>query len=211
MALLYQELGQVLHREFQGWRAGILTGNVELGRAVGLRSHKRYGFHNGAIDVQLLLFEMTSDNRLADRSGHTRTTDSSPPPNKAAPLSEGAAMLLNRLRKNHRRLKPWLRNTGTSCYRLYDADMPEYAVAIDIYEGHPHVAEYAAPKKVDPDGKPVSKMPWRQRGPLRRYPRMSPCPPNVGSEAGRPAIRQVRPEGRAPDRVGGAPVTGQSA
>ncbi len=151
MALLYQELGQVLHREFQGWRAGILTGNVELGRAVGLRSHKRYGFHNGAIDVQLLLFEMTSDNRLADRSGHTRTTDSSPPPNKAAPLSEGAAMLLNRLRKNHRRLKPWLRNTGTSCYRLYDADMPEYAVAIDIYEGHPHVAEYAAPKKVDPD------------------------------------------------------------
>ena len=94
-------------------------------------------------------------------------------------------MLLNRLRKNHRRLKPWLRNTGTSCYRLYDADMPEYAVAIDIYEGHPHVAEYAAPKKVDPDAAQTRfEDALAATGALRRYPRMSPCPPNVGSDSG---------------------------
>lgn len=59
-------------------------------------------------------------------------------------------MLVNRLRKNQRRLQPWLRDSGTTCYRLYDADMPEYAVAIDVYEGFPHVAEYAPPKTVDP-------------------------------------------------------------
>ena len=42
-----------------------------------------------------------------------------------------------------------VRENTISCYRLYDADMPEYAVAIDYYEGWIHVAEYAAPAKVD--------------------------------------------------------------
>src|SRR5690606_18769782 len=40
--------------------------------------------------------------------------------------------------------------SGVTCYRLYDADMPEYSVAIDWYEGYVHVAEYAAPLSVDP-------------------------------------------------------------
>lgn len=48
---------------------------------------------------------------------------------------------------------------GVACYRLYDADVPEYACAIDLYEGaaeaegelYAHVAEYAPPKSVDPD------------------------------------------------------------
>src|SRR6202008_4323739 len=42
---------------------------------------------------------------------------------------------------------------GVSCYRLNDADLPDYAVAVDVYEGterHAHVQEYAAPKTVDP-------------------------------------------------------------
>ena len=58
-------------------------------------------------------------------------------------------MLLNRLVKNQRRLNKWLNKTGTSCYRLYDADIPEYSVAIDIYEDSVHVQEYAPPGTVD--------------------------------------------------------------
>ena len=60
-------------------------------------------------------------------------------------------MVANRLRKNRRRLSPWLRREGISCYRVYDADIPEYAAAVDIYHGHPHIAEYAAPKSVPDD------------------------------------------------------------
>ena len=148
LALLYRELGQVMHREFQGWRAGILTADLELGRAIGLRSHKRYNLNNGAIDIQLLLFDLNEGNHFSGRS----TEGPEPSPVEDATvvnLSLGANMLLNRLQKNYRRLKPWLKTTGTSCYRLYDADMPEYAVAIDIYGDHPHVAEYVAPKRVD--------------------------------------------------------------
>ena len=57
-------------------------------------------------------------------------------------------MLANRLRKNRQRLSRWLKKTGTSCYRLYDADLPEYAVAIDVYNDWLHVAEYRAPAEV---------------------------------------------------------------
>src|SRR5690606_34305272 len=38
-----------------------------------------------------------------------------------------------------------------SCYRLYDADMPEFAVAVDLYDGWAHVQEYAAPASVSED------------------------------------------------------------
>ncbi|MDG1494221.1 MAG: bifunctional 23S rRNA (guanine(2069)-N(7))-methyltransferase RlmK/23S rRNA (guanine(2445)-N(2))-methyltransferase RlmL [Luminiphilus sp.] len=153
MQLLYRELGQVIHREFQGWKAGILTAHNELGRAVGLRSHKQYALNNGSIDIQLLLFDLSSSNRLAPdpADGHTKNNDAGQVSIAAETLTDGATMLANRLVKNKRRLKSWLKSSNTSCYRLYDADMPEYAVAIDVYEGVPHVAEYAPPKTIDED------------------------------------------------------------
>ena len=57
-------------------------------------------------------------------------------------------MVANRLRKNYRRLKPWIEREQISNYRLYDADIPEYAAAIDVYEGELHIAEYAPPKTI---------------------------------------------------------------
>ena len=62
-------------------------------------------------------------------------------------------MLSNRLRKNLRHLGRWARREEVDCYRLYDADLPEYALAVDIYEGAErwiHVQEYEAPSTVDP-------------------------------------------------------------
>lgn len=65
-------------------------------------------------------------------------------------------MFANRLNKNLKHLAKWLMREHVTCYRLYDADMPEYALAIDIYESvvspgqrWVHVQEYEAPKKVD--------------------------------------------------------------
>ena len=62
----------------------------------------------------------------------------------------GSEMLLNRLRKNLRHLGKWARREGVTCYRVYDGDLPEYALAVDLYEGWAHVQEYAAPASVDP-------------------------------------------------------------
>jgi 23S rRNA (guanine2445-N2)-methyltransferase / 23S rRNA (guanine2069-N7)-methyltransferase len=58
-------------------------------------------------------------------------------------------MFVNRLQKNWRHLRKWAKREGVSCYRIYDADLPEYAVAVDLYEQSAHVQEYQAPKTVD--------------------------------------------------------------
>ena len=67
--------------------------------------------------------------------------------------SDGAQMFANRLKKNLRNLGRWLQREQIQCYRLYDADIPEYALAIDVYDAAQrwvHVQEYEAPKSVDP-------------------------------------------------------------
>ncbi len=136
---LYRQLGEVMNREFKGWQAAVLTSDLDLGKATGLRSHKRYALYNGRIAASLLLFDL-ADNEL-------RTGDIAPAP--AAPvLSEGALMFANRIRKNRKRLAAWVKREQVECYRLYDADMPEYSVAVDIYGQHVHVAEYQAPKSI---------------------------------------------------------------
>jgi 23S rRNA (guanine2445-N2)-methyltransferase / 23S rRNA (guanine2069-N7)-methyltransferase len=66
-------------------------------------------------------------------------------------LSEGAQMVCNRLKKNLKKMRNWAKKQKTNCYRVYDADMPEYSVAIDVYGDWIHVQEYAAPKTVDID------------------------------------------------------------
>lgn len=51
----------------------------------------------------------------------------------------------NRLRKMSKHYDKWARRQGITCYRIYDADLPDYPVAIDRYERYIHAAEYARP------------------------------------------------------------------
>ena len=70
----------------------------------------------------------------------------------AARERPGAAMFANRLRKNLKTLDTWARREDVSSFRVYDADMPEYAFAIDLYgndERHACMQEYEAPATVD--------------------------------------------------------------
>ncbi len=59
-------------------------------------------------------------------------------------------MFENRLRKNLKHLRRWATREDVRCYRLYDSDIPEYAVAVDLYEDWAHVQEYEPPATVDP-------------------------------------------------------------
>ncbi|MEE4144076.1 MAG: bifunctional 23S rRNA (guanine(2069)-N(7))-methyltransferase RlmK/23S rRNA (guanine(2445)-N(2))-methyltransferase RlmL [Halieaceae bacterium] len=148
---LYHQLGEVLVREFSGWQAAVFTSDLELGKAIGLRSHKRYALWNGALPAHLLLFDL-ADNKLRplpqEGTAATGNTAGQPEP---AELTEGARMFANRIRKNRKRLASWLKREQVECYRLYDADMPEYAVAVDIYGERVCVAEYQAPAGIDPE------------------------------------------------------------
>jgi 23S rRNA (guanine2445-N2)-methyltransferase / 23S rRNA (guanine2069-N7)-methyltransferase len=147
---LYSELGSTLRDRFQGWQAAILTGNPPLARNLGIYAKRTHRFYNGTIECRLLRFELNaaSEQRPAEA---VRADWSS---------RSGAQMFANRLRKNLQRLGPWAEREHIDCYRVYDADMPEYAFAIDLYgQGareltgpgawHVHVQEYAPPKTVD--------------------------------------------------------------
>ena len=66
-------------------------------------------------------------------------------------------MFGNRITKNLKQLKNWAERESVSCYRIYDADMPEYSFAIDRYAEADsdrvwlYVQEYAAPKTIEPE------------------------------------------------------------
>lgn len=155
---LYRHLGQVLHAEFQGWNAGVFTGNPELGKAIGLRSHKQYKLYNGLIESRLLLIDLTPDNNLKTigSSPQPRNSPKGSSPDEASAQAatpdqdSPAPMFANRLRKNSKQLGKWVKKGEIECYRVYDADMPEYSMAIDRYRDWVHVQEYAAPATIDP-------------------------------------------------------------
>jgi 23S rRNA (guanine2445-N2)-methyltransferase / 23S rRNA (guanine2069-N7)-methyltransferase len=138
MPKLYRMLGETLRDRFTGWRAAILAGDAELGRATTLRPEKKYALYNGALETILLIFEL----HLRDEI-----------PREKPPLSPGAQMLKNRLEKNIRHLRKRLEREGIHAWRAYDQDLPEYAAAIDVYTDvsnatHLHIQEYRAPVDV---------------------------------------------------------------
>ncbi|UTA55850.1 bifunctional 23S rRNA (guanine(2069)-N(7))-methyltransferase RlmK/23S rRNA (guanine(2445)-N(2))-methyltransferase RlmL [Lysobacter soli] len=144
---LYRALGDALKRAVPQWRASLLCGDAELAFATGLRAQKKYQVFNGAIECTLIVCDPVAPVQ------HRRTDDTGA---EVAPtLSEGAQMVANRLRKNLHKLKRWREREGVTCYRAYDADIPEYAAAIDVYTTHEqnprtflHVQEYAAPQEI---------------------------------------------------------------
>lgn len=144
---LYRMLGERLKTQFTGWQAAVFTGDPELGKQMGLRAEKTHVFFNGPLECRLLRFRVEPsffvDREAADRRARTVRLEQA--------KAEGAEDFINRLRKNSRHIGRWAEREGISCYRLYDADLPDYAVAIDRYEQWLHVQEYAPPASIDPD------------------------------------------------------------
>ncbi|WP_087106177.1 bifunctional 23S rRNA (guanine(2069)-N(7))-methyltransferase RlmK/23S rRNA (guanine(2445)-N(2))-methyltransferase RlmL [Halomonas citrativorans] len=153
---LYAQLGEKAKALFPGWTLAMFTGNPDLGHRLGLRAHKQYALKNGALDAKLLLMDIGTSTANNDAQAEGQPTDQAPVATQVTPqkasraVSENAQMFANRLVKNQKRLKKWLKQSGETCYRLYDADMPEFALAIDRYGDRVHVQEYAAPSSINP-------------------------------------------------------------
>jgi 23S rRNA (guanine2445-N2)-methyltransferase / 23S rRNA (guanine2069-N7)-methyltransferase len=139
---LYQALGNRIREKCPGWQVGIFTGNPEQGYQLGMKAHKQYKFYNGAIECKLLMFDV----RTAEQR-----TEHSALPEQEKKLSQGAEMLANRLLKNLKKMRQAAKQAGTDCYRLYDADIPEYSIAIDVYGDWIHAQEYMPPANIPED------------------------------------------------------------
>lgn len=129
-------LGKKLKDQFIDWRLSILTANLELLSMLKLASFKRYKFKNGPLDCQLANYHV--DEKQVAGS------------NTQPAMDQKNSAFANRLIKNKKSLKSWLNKQQIECYRLYDADIPEYNVAIDIYGDYLVIHEYAAPVTIDP-------------------------------------------------------------
>ena len=133
---LYRNLGHILKTSFPGWRAAIITADKELSMATKLRAEKVNTLYNGSIQCILVQCELFNPAGVV-----------TPSTGKKQIYEEQFG---NRLRKNFKSAKKWAQKEGITCFRVYDADMPEFAVAIDLYESKwVHIQEYSPPKTVD--------------------------------------------------------------
>lgn len=137
---LYLELGRKLKTRFPGWNVALFTASHELAKFFGLRAHHKNTLYNGPLKCTLYQY------RIRD----IKTTSSRPDVADSESASgKDAEMFANRLLKNIKHLSKWVRKDNISCYRVYDADIPQYAIAVDIYENWVHVQEYEPPRTVD--------------------------------------------------------------
>jgi 23S rRNA (guanine2445-N2)-methyltransferase / 23S rRNA (guanine2069-N7)-methyltransferase len=134
---LFAELGERFKQGYPGWNLAMFSGTPELLDYMRLRSHKTYKLYNGPLACELKLYQVGT---------HHKENASSD-----TPQQRYAADFINRINKNIKRLSKWVKQDGIECYRLYDADLPEYNVAVDRYLDYLVVQEYRAPKEIDPN------------------------------------------------------------
>lgn len=129
---LYLRLGETLKRHFPGWRAMVLNGS---GCQLGLKPERSWLMQNGPIECRLERFEVAAQGTAG--AGYPEATD-----------------LRNRIAKNLRHLARWIRREQIRYFRVYDGDIPEYALAVDVCDSSDgrwlHVQEYAPPPSIDP-------------------------------------------------------------
>ncbi|ACE60712.1 bifunctional 23S rRNA (guanine(2069)-N(7))-methyltransferase RlmK/23S rRNA (guanine(2445)-N(2))-methyltransferase RlmL [Actinobacillus pleuropneumoniae] len=136
---LYSVFGQRLKHQFSGWNASIFSGEPELLNCLRLRSHRQFKAKNGPLDC------LQKNYQISERAVAEQQADEL----KFEQNAQVAPDFANRLTKNIKKIEKWAKQQGINAYRLYDADLPEYNLAVDRYDDHIVVQEYAAPKNID--------------------------------------------------------------
>jgi len=155
LPLLYRKMRQGLQGLPAEWTAHLITPDTSIDMHLGLSPYETETLYNGKIEATLRHYH------LSDFASNTlqinRPQDGIPV--SVSVLDKGAGQFAARLRKVDKERRKWAKREGISCYRVYDADLPDYAFAIDRYEGiqgsthevYTCVAEYKAPKEIDPE------------------------------------------------------------
>ncbi len=142
---MYQGLGKKLQALFAASPAqvtlGVLAAKVEQADVLPIAQPKTLRLHNGAISVYFRYGELLKpkDTRLINQF------------EKREIQTEEGQDFINRLQKNLGNLKKLANKQGVTNLRIYDADLPDFKVAVDVYGEFVHVQEYAAPKTIPPE------------------------------------------------------------
>ncbi len=131
---LYTAFGAQLKSEFGGCQASIFSSSDELLSCLRMRAEKQYKLNNGALPCHQKNYSISARERSEDEQ-QSQSTQIAPD-------------FSNRLKKNIGKIGKWAKREDLDCYRIYDADLPEYNVAIDVYQDQLVIQEYAAPKNI---------------------------------------------------------------
>lgn len=137
LGFVYEALGDSLRRGFPGFDAYVITSSPSLAKRIGLRAESRTPLFNGALECRLLHYPIST---AAPRGAPAFRR-----------VHDESKAFSNRLEKNLRTVGKRATREGLDVVRLYDADIPEFNVAIDRYLDHVVVQEYAAPRSIDPE------------------------------------------------------------
>ncbi|PHM69118.1 bifunctional 23S rRNA (guanine(2069)-N(7))-methyltransferase RlmK/23S rRNA (guanine(2445)-N(2))-methyltransferase RlmL [Xenorhabdus sp. KJ12.1] len=138
---LHNVFGRIIKNRFPGWRLSLFSASPELLSCLQLRAEREFKAKNGPLDCVQKNYSIQKNDAIQQNEQAS---------GKPQPLDGGIAEdYANRLRKNEKKLSKWAKQQGIDCYRLYDADLPEYNVAVDRYADKVIVQEYAPPKSVD--------------------------------------------------------------
>jgi len=138
---IYRSMPDLLRR-LRTWSHYILTSFPGFERLLGQQADRRRKLYNGRIECTYYQFHGPRPPRAGD--------DAAADPGRQAfggldsRADRQAEMFANRLAKRARHLRKWPQR-GITCYRVYNRDIPEIPLAVDVYEGRLHVAEYDRP------------------------------------------------------------------
>ncbi len=138
--VLYGETGQILRHYFVGWQVAILGSEQNLLKRLKLNKPDEFEFYNGRIETSMLSALINQPSAQSVLAINDKPV-------------EGIEMFKNRVLKNFKHLNKWAKREQINAWRVYDADLPEFAVAVDIYQNNSSfnlvVQEYRAPKTID--------------------------------------------------------------
>jgi len=135
---LHRALGRISKEELNNWQVGVFTSNPDFGDRMGIKWDRTHRLYNGSINCRLFCGVAHSDSTAAFKW----ELDPEKGPDEGIEFG-------NRLRKNAKNFLKWAKRDGISCFRVYDRDLPEFNVSVDLYEKWIQVQEYAAPDTVD--------------------------------------------------------------
>lgn len=113
-----------------GWRVAIITPDEGIDTALGREPQRTIECHNGPLSVRVRIFELDSSARQ-----EVSVTSLGGKQAKVTIADAHSSQFAARLRKVARERLRWARKEGVSCVRLYDADLPDYALSVDLFAG----------------------------------------------------------------------------
>lgn len=148
--VFYDKLRRGLSRLGPTWKMVAITPDADFDTNIGFDAAETLDVYNGQIEATLRSYTLgqsfLTEIPLVTLDGR----------DVAVPVtSTYAEQFAARLRKMAKQRRSWAKKNGVNAYRIYDADLPDYAVAVDYFQpedtSDPYVliAEYQAPKEID--------------------------------------------------------------